>query len=176
MAVVLRGIFCWDSGDIMIKKTSDGPLTRVRIIDGFDVFIVLVAVVALALNFTSRIKSNPNRLSGITGYMTKNRIEKKLSKISGIKSAELEFSENYGQYSVTALITPLAGNYSIYSDETLEKIYAAIMEETGIPENYIMIFDSDTGQRIEKSGIRENGGSDRRIEGLYEMFGQFFGI
>ncbi len=160
----------------MIKKTTDGPLRRVRIIDGFDLFIMLVAVVAIVINYTSRLKQNQNRLSGISGYMTSGRIEKRIEKISGVRSAELDFYEQYGQYSVSVLLTPWAGNYDMYTQDSLEKIYSIVMEETGVPENYIPRYDSSTGRRMEKETMNEMRNGAERAGEIYDMIERLMGI
>lgn len=161
----------------MIKKTTDGPLRRVRIIDGFDMFIILVAVVAIVINYTSRLKTNPNRLSGLGGYMTRGRIEKRISELSGVRSVELDFYEQYGQYSVSAVLTPWSGNYDMYTQDSREKIYSIIMEETGVQENYITLYDSSTGMKLGKDSADDmDGDGAGRSHDIYNMLERLIGI
>ena len=137
----------------MKKSTGDSPILKKRIIDGFDVFIILVALVIIALNINSRVKPVGKNLNGISGWMAINRIEKKIKDIEGVQSAQLHI---YGDSSAVVTVFPWAGNYSIYESEVLSQVYEIVSSETGIPEDKIIIYDGDNGEKINPNQKTKN--------------------
>ena len=136
-------------GDDMAGKTTGGSIRGCRIVDVFDVFIMLVAAVLLVLNIRSHFGRKGQDLTGFTSFFTVNRIEKDLKNVRGVKDAKLHFYENAdGGYSAVALLTPWPGNYAMYTAESLKKIHSLISSEAGISVENIKVYDDETGKEI----------------------------
>lgn len=150
----------------MNNKTE---ILKPRIVGIFDVVVTFLALAVIAFTIKSKSPSGKTNLTGINGFIIKNRVERLLSKVDGIKSAEISFNEYEGSFTVVGVLTSWPGNYGMYENETVSQICSIITEETGVPEQYILLYDADTGESVRMKRLP---GVDKKTDNswLKELF------